>query len=96
MMIEQRLAGPSMLAQHLGVTRARATQVLQLLRLSVDVQDRIAALGDKLQSSVICERNLRPLIKLPTSVQRERVSELIQRYQIKAMLSSKRKDNVIN
>jgi hypothetical protein len=51
------------LARHLGVSRARVSQVLALLRLSPDLQRRILDFGDPLPRPFITERRLRPLLK---------------------------------
>jgi hypothetical protein len=57
------------LARTLGVTRARVTQVLDLLGLAPDVVKSVAALGDPLPQPIVTERMLRPLLKLPANVQ---------------------------
>jgi hypothetical protein len=46
-------------ARRLGVTRARVTQVLQLLNLVPEVVSTIAALGNPLPAPIITERRLR-------------------------------------
>jgi hypothetical protein len=53
------------LARPLGVTRARVTQVLGLLDLAPEVVEAVTGLGDPLSISVVTERSLRPLLKLP-------------------------------
>jgi len=60
---------PADLARHLGISRARATQVLRLLKLCPEVLDLVASLGDPLPSPVITERSLRPLVDLPPEEQ---------------------------
>lgn len=50
------------LARRLGVTRARVTQVLQLLDLAPAVVDALAALGEALPRPVLTERRLRALL----------------------------------
>ncbi len=57
-------ASPAALARHLGVSRARVTQVLRLLSLSPEVQHALIALGDPLTSPCITERKLRPVVYL--------------------------------
>jgi hypothetical protein len=59
------------LARHLGVSRARVTQVLQLLTLSPSVIDAIVQLGDPLSEPVVSERALRQLVSMdhPRQVQ---------------------------
>jgi hypothetical protein len=65
------------LARKLGVTRARVTQVLRLLRLDQKVTDAIAALGDPLPSPVITERRLRPIVDFPPEEQRQHLATLL-------------------
>jgi hypothetical protein len=55
------------LARALGVSRARITQVLNLLSLPTQVCDAIAALGDPVPRQRITERRLRQLIKADTA-----------------------------
>ena len=65
------------LARELGVSRARVTQVLRLLRLDPEVLDAISALGDPLPSPIVTERRLRPIVDLPPEEQRQRIVALI-------------------
>jgi hypothetical protein len=58
------------LARKLGVTRARVTQVLDLLGLAPDVVNFLLALGDPLRQPIVTERMLRPLLKLPAEEQK--------------------------
>lgn len=58
------------LARELGVTRARVTQVLDLLDLAPDVLNGVAALGDPLTQPIVTERMLRPLTRLPVEEQK--------------------------
>mgnify|MGYP001221403073 CR=1 FL=1 len=45
-----------------GVTRARLTQIMNLLNLAPDIQEEILFLPRTVKGSdIICERNLRPL-----------------------------------
>lgn len=52
------------LACHLHVSRARVTQILNLLKLSTEVIEMICSLGDPLKSPFVSERRLRPLLRL--------------------------------
>jgi hypothetical protein len=52
------------LARRLGVSRARVTQVLQLLTLAPTVIDAIVQLGDPLSEPVVSERSLRQLVSM--------------------------------
>lgn len=56
-------------ARKLGVTRARVTQVLGLLKLAPQVIGALAALGDTLPRPIVTERSLRSLVKLPVKEQ---------------------------
>ncbi len=64
-----KYASQTALARELGVSRVRVTQVLRLLRLAPEVQEKIADLGDPLTSPIITERKLRPLVSLPRDEQ---------------------------
>ena len=68
---------PAALARHLGVSRARVTQVLRLLRLTPKVRKTIAALGDPLPVPIVTERRLRPIIDLPAHQQLEEIQAII-------------------
>jgi len=57
------------LARKLGASRARITQVLNLLYLAPEVVETIAALGDPLPRPFITERSLRLLWGLPSDEQ---------------------------
>ena len=65
------------LARELGVSRARVTQVLRLLRLDPEVLDAIIALGDPLLSPIVTERRLRPIVGLPPKDQRRKISAFL-------------------
>jgi len=54
--------------------RARVTQVLRLLKLSLEVLKAITALGDSLPSPIVTERRLRPIVNLPEEEQKRRVN----------------------
>ena len=49
------------IARREGITRARVTQVLMLLRLAPEIQDRILDMAKKTGPSRISERRLRPI-----------------------------------
>ena len=57
------------LARYLNVSRARVTQILNLLRLSSEVIEMISSLGDPLGYPIVTERKLRPLMGLPIKQQ---------------------------
>jgi len=60
---------PAALARRLKVSRARVTQILNLLKLSSEVIEMISSLGDPIQGPVVTERKLRPLLGLPIEQQ---------------------------
>lgn len=57
------------LARKLGMSRARVTQVLGLLRLSPEILDKIAAHGDPMPGPIVTERKLRPIVELSPAEQ---------------------------
>ena len=57
-------ASPAALARHFKVSRARVTQIMNLLRLSLEVIDMISSLGDSIRYPIVTERKLRPLVGL--------------------------------
>ena len=65
------------LARHLKVSRARVTQILNLLKLAPEVIERISSLGDPITSEVIAEKRLRPLLALTTDKQKARVEIIL-------------------
>jgi hypothetical protein len=65
------------LARMLGVSRARVTQVLALLSLPSDLQDKVKALGDPLLAPPpVSEKALRRLVPLAVDQQREAMQRL--------------------
>jgi len=52
------------IARQVGITRARVTQVLGLLRLDSMIQQRILAMPDTVRRPVVTERALRPIAHL--------------------------------
>jgi len=67
------------LARRLGISRARVTQVLGLLRLSPEVVRRLRALGDPLEGLVLAERQLRPIVRCRPMEQERRVKAILRR-----------------
>jgi len=67
----------SALAWHFKVSRARVTQIMNLLSLSLDVIDIIRSLGDPINSPVVTERRLRPLLSLPDGEQAKQIKALL-------------------
>jgi len=52
------------LARHLRVSRARITQIMNLLKLSPETINKIASLGDPMTKPFVTERHLRTLLSL--------------------------------
>ena len=55
------VASQAEIARREGVTRARVTQIMGLLRLAPEIQGKILALPDNFHSSSVTERILRPI-----------------------------------
>lgn len=62
MIDEGEVSSRAELARHLGVSRARVTQVLQLLEMDPSVIDAIVQLGDPMSERIVSERSLRQLV----------------------------------
>ena len=62
------------LARKLGISRARVTQILRLLKLNSLVIQELEKLGDPLKSKIITERMLRPYVNKPFKEQKEILS----------------------
>jgi hypothetical protein len=65
------------IARQQGISRARVTQVLQLLNLAPDVLNTIAALGDPLSFRTVTERVLRSLVHRSADEQRQEINSLL-------------------
>ena len=50
------------LASQLGISRARVTQILNLLKLGKNIIDNLKQIGDPMDKKVISERGLRKII----------------------------------
>ena len=57
------------LARRLGVSRARVTQVLDLLALDPEALQALAAVDDPMPKEVVTERSLRRILKMPADEQ---------------------------
>ena len=57
------------LARELKLSRARVTQIMNILQLSPEVIDMISSLGDPIGYPIVTERKLRPLMGLPIKQQ---------------------------
>ena len=72
-------ASLSELACCLKVSRARVTQIMNLLNLSPKVIDIISSLGDPISNPIIAERMLRPLLGLEPEKQVELVKIILSK-----------------
>ena len=61
----------SELARKLGISRARVTQILRLLKLNSLIVQELERLGDPLKSRIITERMLRPYVNKSFREQKE-------------------------
>lgn len=52
------------IARQEGITRARVTQVLGLLRLSPEIQEHILSIPDTASRPCVTERTLRPIVRI--------------------------------
>ncbi|MDD4875812.1 MAG: hypothetical protein PHQ86_01580 [Dehalococcoidales bacterium] len=74
-----KFASLSELSRGLKVSRARVTQILNLLKLAPEVIERISSLGDPITSQIIAEKRLRPLLALNAEQQKARVQGMISK-----------------
>ena len=63
------------LAREMGVSRARVTLIMNLLRLDLEVQERLLGLRDQRAVRFFSERRLRPLIQIEDPMQQMRELE---------------------
>jgi len=67
------------LSKDIGVSRARITQFLNILKLDKKGLETVKNCGDPMDYPIITERTLRPLVNLSSKEQRKRISALIYR-----------------
>jgi hypothetical protein len=72
-------ASLSELACRLNVSRARVTQIMNLLNLSPKVIDIISSMGDPISDPIIAERMLRPLLGFGSEKQVELVKIILSK-----------------
>jgi len=58
------VANQAAIARREGITRARVTQVMGLLRLAPEIQEHLLALPDMVRRPAITERALRPIAQM--------------------------------
>lgn len=68
------------IARREGITRARVTQVMAMLRLAPEIKEHILAMPESVGRPAITERALRPMVRThnPTE-QRAKFQELIRK-----------------
>ena len=67
------------IARQEGITRARVTQVMGLLRLAPEIQQHVLSLPDMVHRPAITERALRPIAQMErASDQKARFQQLVQ------------------
>ena len=70
---------PAALAHHFKISRARVTQILNLLRLSPEVLEMISSLGDPMRNRIASERKLRPLLELSAEQQKAQIEGMLSK-----------------
>jgi hypothetical protein len=58
------VASQAEIARHEGITRARVTQIMALLRLAPEIQNHIMAMPATVRRATITERALRPISRI--------------------------------
>ena len=53
------------IARREGITRARVTQIMSLLRLAPETQDHILSLPESTQRPALTERSIRKIVRIP-------------------------------
>jgi len=69
-------AGNFLSQRAFGLSHARVSQILGLLRLCPDAREALDTPGDPLDSRNVTERKLRPLVNLPEAEQKRRLKEM--------------------
>ncbi len=77
MIDEGQVASRAELARKLGLSRARVTQMLQLLSLDPSIIDAIVQLGDPMSGPLVSERSLRRLIGMERDQQAQWLTRVI-------------------
>jgi hypothetical protein len=60
-----KIANQVDIARREGITRARVTQVMGMLRLAPEIQERIMSMPETVGRLAVSERALRPIAQLP-------------------------------
>lgn len=75
-----QFASQAELARSLGVSRARVTQVLNLLKLSPRAIEIMLSMGETVPYRSISERELRMLVNLPATEQTATVKRMLRKH----------------
>ena len=67
------------IARREGITRARVTQIMGMLRLAPEIRQHILALPDMVRWPAITEGAQRPIAQLKATDQKARFQELVSR-----------------
>ena len=70
-------ASSAALARNFKVTRARVTQILNLLQLSPEAIALLSSLGDPFSSRIVSERRLRGILGMDTEKQTEHIKLML-------------------
>ena len=76
MIDNNQVKNQSELARKLGISRARVSQILRLLKLDPLVIQELEKFGDPLKSRIITERTLRPYVNKSSKEQKDLLSIL--------------------
>ena len=74
-----KYSSPAALSRCLRVSRARVTQIMNLLQLSPEVTAMISSLGDPLKRPIVVERRLRTLLPLNAEQQKIQVEIMVRK-----------------
>ena len=72
-----QITSKTQLAASLGLSRARVTQMLRLLKLAPAAQTMIISLGDPLSAPIMTEHMLRGIVGLPSVQQEARIAKAL-------------------
>ena len=72
-----RFKSKAELAKHLGVSRVRVVQVLNILKLDEQVIDKLKGFGKTFNKQCFGEKTLRPLVCLTPAKQMEKISLIL-------------------
>lgn len=61
---EGKYSSRAALSRKMGASRARVTQILNLLKLPEEIIEKVSAMGDPLPKQTITERSIRRLMKV--------------------------------